>query len=170
MTAVLSPCRIYRYSLTRVIKEHPNGPTVVLIGVNPSTADENNDDATIRKEMGFGKRLGWGRIIKVNLFPLRATDVRELAGRGIPPNVWLHNIGAQSEAFRIADLIIPCWGSRTKIPLPKSEIGAIIFATWERFSVCDESKVKCFGVTKSGDPRHPLMLAYNTPLVPCYLS
>ena len=59
-SAVISPCGRYRYRLER---DGPGEGRTVIIMVNPSTADAETDDATIRKLKGFGARNGWGRII-----------------------------------------------------------------------------------------------------------
>lgn len=47
---------------------------MVFIGLNPSTADEEMDDPTIRKCINFAKGWGYGEIIMVNLFAFRSTD------------------------------------------------------------------------------------------------
>ena len=75
-TAILSPCRSFRYRLERDVSH--DGLVAAIIGVNPSVADAEIDDATIRKDMGFARRFGWRKIIKGNKFAYRATDVREL--------------------------------------------------------------------------------------------
>ena len=49
-SAILSADRKYRYVLTRIWDEAKS--TVVFIGLNPSTADEETDDPTIRKCIG----------------------------------------------------------------------------------------------------------------------
>jgi hypothetical protein len=46
--------------------------------VNPSTADAETDDPTIRKVKGFSERAGYGHIIVGNLFAFRATDIKQL--------------------------------------------------------------------------------------------
>ena len=71
-SAILSADRKYRYVLTRIWDE--TKPTVVFIGLNPSTADEEVDDKTIRKCIGYAKRWGYGKLIMVNLFAFRSTD------------------------------------------------------------------------------------------------
>jgi hypothetical protein len=71
MSAIISSCEQFRWRLEREIQV--SGIVVALIGVNPSTADATVNDATIRKDMGFGRRLGWGKIIKGNVFAYRAT-------------------------------------------------------------------------------------------------
>jgi hypothetical protein len=73
LSAVISDCGIYRYRL-----ERGAGRTLSVIMVNPSTADAENDDPTIRKVLGFAERLLCERIVVGNKFAFRATDVNEL--------------------------------------------------------------------------------------------
>ena len=76
INAELSICKKYRYSLTRIWDE--DKPNVMFVMLNPSTADEKNDDPTIRRCINFAKDFGAGGIYVVNLFPLRATNPNEL--------------------------------------------------------------------------------------------
>jgi hypothetical protein len=155
-TAILSPCGTYRYRLERDLGRA--GPTVALLGVNPSTADAVDDDATIRKDMGFAARLGWGRIIKGNKFAYRATDVRLLRAVMDP-------VGPESDAhlcqiMREADMVVACWGPLAKLPRQ-------LRGRWREVLRLAEETGKpllCFGTAQDGQPLHTLMLAYSTPL------
>lgn len=160
MGAAISPCGTYRYTLNRIVDPLLGGRHVALIGVNPSTADATNDDATIRKELGFAARLGWCEITKVNLFAYRATDVRELATASDP-------IGPRNDEYlewAIANnpLIVACWGPLAKLPKHLRGRWCEVVAMAERLG----KPLHCFGTAQDGQPRHPLMLAYATPLVP----
>lgn len=71
-TATFSKDRKYRYALKRIwIRAKP---LVCFVGLNPSTADENTDDPTIRRCIGYADRWGYGGLIMLNLFAFRATD------------------------------------------------------------------------------------------------
>src|SRR5436190_22946192 len=70
--ATLSECRRYRYTLTRVWDE--SYPRIAWIGLNPSTADENVLDPTLRRVVRFSMDWGFGSFTMLNLFALRATD------------------------------------------------------------------------------------------------
>src|SRR5207249_5914720 len=70
---ILSPCRQYRYVLWREW-DKTNASYVLFVGLNPSTADETEDDPTIRRCMNYAKRWGYGALCMVNLFAYRATD------------------------------------------------------------------------------------------------
>lgn len=157
MGAVISPCLAYRYRLDREVQPF-GGPVVALIGVNPSTADAILDDATIRKDLGFGKRLGWSRIIKANKFAFRATDVRKLREATDP--IGPENDRYLREIFAEADLLVPCWGPLAKLPKPLRYQWAKV-----RDLMRESGKtVMCFGTAQDGQPRHTLMLSYDTPL------
>src|SRR5579859_5937119 len=97
--ATFSACRTYRYRLWR--SWEPRGSRCVFVGLNPSTADESTDDATIRKCVGFAKRWGFGAIEVVNLFAyagVRSTDPRSLLGVSDP--VGPDNDGTMDAALR----------------------------------------------------------------------
>ena len=74
--AHFSTCRRYRYRLWRIWDE--NKPFVLFICLNPSTADENEDDPTIRRCVRFARDWDYGGMVMVNLFAFRATDPSEL--------------------------------------------------------------------------------------------
>lgn len=161
MSAVLSPCGQYRYRLERETR-HPDREgrmVVVFIGVNPSTADAMADDATVRKWRGFSTRWGYTHFVVGNLFGYRATDVRALANVPDP-------VGPECDAhlltmLRDADTVVPCWGDRGKLP---KHLRARIDHVWNLIADSG-APVFALGMTKGGDPKHPLMLGYDTPLM-----
>lgn len=80
--ASFSECGLYRYHLWRVW-DHTR-PRMVIIGLNPSTADESLDDHTIRKCTTFAKRESCGALDMVNLFAFRATEPRVMLNDPAP--------------------------------------------------------------------------------------
>ncbi|MBL0394156.1 DUF1643 domain-containing protein [Ramlibacter monticola] len=50
-SADFSPCRRYRYALRRIWA--PGKPSAMFVGLNPSTADEVDDDNTVTRCIGF---------------------------------------------------------------------------------------------------------------------
>ena len=157
MTAILSPCGTYRYRLERTVGME--GSVFAFFGVNPSTADATVNDATVRKWIGFTKTWGGSRFIVGNVFAFRATDVRELARADDPfgPDIGDHTTAIIQEA----DILVPCWGDHAKVP-PKFQFA---FDVLLDALLSSGKPVKTFGLTKAGDPKHPLMLGYSTPLV-----
>lgn len=157
-TAVISDCQNYRYRLTRELGLFGD-KVFAYFGVNPSTADATIDDRTVSKWIGFTERNGGSRFIVGNVFAYRATDVKELSTAKDPigPDNDNHILQIISEA----DILVPCWGSRNKIP------PALQFRLDEVLSMLSQSgkPVLTFGLTQSNDPKHPLMLPYTTDLV-----
>lgn len=156
MTAIISPCGLYRYRLER--RGLSGAGAVAWVMVNPSTADAENDDATIRKVIGFTERLGGGWAVVGNKFAYRATDVRELRTARDPKGA--ENDSHLEQIMRDAPLVIAAWGPLAKLP-------PHLRRRWR--AVCDiadraGAKLMCLGTAQDGQPRHPLMLAYDTPL------
>jgi Uncharacterized protein conserved in bacteria len=107
-TAVYSPCEKYRYHLSR---SWGGGPTVVFIGLNPSTATENVNDPTVTRCIGYAKRWGFGGFIMLNAYALRSTD---------PKGLWTVDDPAGPECDEFlrggisnASRIICCWGANS---------------------------------------------------------
>lgn len=157
MSAVISPCGTYRYRLDRELGG--DGYRVAGIMVNPSTADADTDDATIRKWIGFAQRNGWGRVTIGNKFAFRATEIKRLREPG-------DRIGPDNDAFleqimREADLVVVAWGTLGKIP-------EALRSRWkEVVRIADRvgCKLHCFGTATDGHPLHPLMLGYDTRVI-----
>lgn len=157
MSAIISPCGLYRYRLERTIAME--GPVYAFFGINPSTADASVDDATVRKWIGFCKRWGASRFIVGNVFAYRSTDVSQLATVADP---FGDEIGDHvTDIINDSDILVPCWGNTTKVP-PKLQFA---FDVLMDALVSSGKPVRHFGLTKAGDPKHPLMLSYGTPLV-----
>jgi hypothetical protein len=155
MSAIISPCGRYRYRLERGLKV---GPSVAFIMVNPSTADAEQDDATIRKCRGFATAHGYGHFIVGNLFAYRATDIKVL--RVVDEPMGIANDGHLKAIMHEADTVIVAWGPMAKLPrrLRKRWIDIV------RIAGSLDKPLYCLGTAKDGHPRHPLMTPYSTPL------
>lgn len=99
-SASFSPCRKHRFELSRVWDA--SLPKLMVIGLNPSTADETEDDPTIRRCMAFARRERLGGLLMVNMFSLRSTNPkgagRKLTGRKRVVRYWTPaEIGAADE-------------------------------------------------------------------------
>lgn len=161
--AVLSPDGMYRYHLERDTGLlAPTNNLVTWIMLNPSTADATADDPTIRRVIGFSAGWGFGRLAVVNLFAYRATqpgDLWDAAEAGIDP-VGEHNDQWTQGAAAEADMVLCAWGSHgDRTPRTKAVMGML----------ADMQVVPhCLGVTKSGQPRHPLYLPKNAAVMTYY--
>ena len=76
--AHLSSDGVHRYELSRTWFQPASKGTLYYIMLNPSTADANFDDPTIKKCVGFAERNLYNAIRVYNLFSFRATDPRNL--------------------------------------------------------------------------------------------
>ena len=151
-------CEKHRFHLEREWKG--DGLLYAYFGVNPSTADAKIDDSTVKKWIGFTERNGGRGFLVGNVFSYRATNVRELSEPNINP-VGDANCYHLTKIIQRADVLVPCWGNQTKVSPPlRSQFPLTI-----NLLKSSGKPVKCFGKTKSGDPRHPLMLGYDTELI-----
>lgn len=151
-SAHISDCGQFRYMLIRRWKP---GMLLTFIMLNPSTADADEDDATIRKCVGFADRFGFGGIIVVNLFAYRATDPKDLKKAGFP--IGDLNDDAILAAVSAAGEVVCAWGvnaNRTARPAQVCKMLAEYGA-----------RPKCLDITDAGWPSHPLMLSYDRPLL-----
>jgi hypothetical protein len=152
-TAVISPCGKYRYRLTRA---WGNGWFLPFVMLNPSTADANFDDPTIRRCIGFARREGANAIVVVNLFAFRATDPKAMLAEP-------HRVGPENEraiyevaqdAKRAKMPIICAWGAQ-------AGNHAMFTVDYLR---AQGAALMCLGKTKDGHPRHPLYVKGDHPL------
>jgi hypothetical protein len=155
--ACFSPCGRFRYRLERRLGA---GPCVAVVMVNPSAADGTRDDPTIRRVVGFGRRDGWGRVVVVNLFALVASRIESLAEVDDPfgPD----NPGHVASAIAEAQCCVVAWGRLAKLPPRLRGAGREI----ARLAGAVGKPLNCWGVTRDGDPRHPLLLPADTALRP----
>lgn len=104
----------YRYILSRDLDPLglSNKGTLLLIMLNPSTADETTDDPTIRRCIGFANSWGYRYLEVMNLYAYRATDPKDLASAGWP--VGKKNDIALRAGLPEADLIVCAWGGKAR--------------------------------------------------------
>ena len=85
--ALFSEDRRYRYLLTRQVGFGDKRVTFLML--NPSTADEERNDPTIRRCINFANAWGFGWLDVTNLSSLRATNPKEMLEAGPEPwDVW----------------------------------------------------------------------------------
>jgi hypothetical protein len=140
--AIISPCKKYRYALRRIWDE--SLPLAMFIGLNPSTADATKDDATIRRCIGFAKKWGYGGIQIGNLFAYRSTKPSKLKSASNPVGQdndrWLKKLYASSR------IVIASWGNSGTLFNRADHVRSLF------------SNLYCLGITKKGQPKHPLYL------------
>lgn len=144
--AIYSPCEHYRYVLHRKWAE---GKMVAFIGLNPSTATEEQNDPTVRRCIGYAQAWKFGGMVMLNAFAYRSTD--PLALRKLPdPNGPMNDVYLREWATK-ADMILACYGTHAMYRGRYREVKALL----------SDQKVYHLGVTKDGHPKHPLYLRAN---------
>jgi hypothetical protein len=151
--ALISDNKEYRYELTRVWE--PKKPKILYIGLNPSTADETDDDQTIRKLIQYSKNWGYGGLVIVNVFAYRSRDWKKLVCHSNPIGV-SNKLTLQSWAFlckKRSMRVMFMWGRNAAKVNPEwvAEVEAMFL----------ENDVECFQLNMDGSPVHPLMLPYS---------
>jgi len=147
-SAELSPCGLYRFSLTR---EWDMGQgTVLFIMLNPSTADAEQDDPTIRRCIGFAITWGMRRLEVRNLFAYRATDPRELllARRRGVDIIGRDNVAGLLFAASNAIRVICAWGAH---PIAEHRGPTTI-----NMLIDAGVKPEALDLTRAMAPKHPL--------------
>jgi hypothetical protein len=122
----------------------------MLVGLNPSTADEETDDHTIRRCIGFAKSWGYGGIYMLNLFAFRATQPADMKKAEDPVGPDNDNLLA---AYQITTAkTVACWGTHGSYLGRDKSVTSFMGALY------------CLGTTRDGHPKHPLRLRADTKL------
>ncbi len=117
--------------------------------LNPSTADESNDDPTIRRCIGFTREWGYGLLEVCNLFAWRTSRPDDLSRVADP--VGPANDFHLSEAACRAHRIVAAWGNK----------GQLLGRAYAVRNLLKGYKVHCLGLTGPGEPKHPLYVPKN---------
>jgi len=142
-SASFSRCKRYRYRLQRQWETTDDAKRVVFIGLNPSTADHQVDDPTIRRCMDFSQRWGYNVLTVINLFAFRTPYPEELKKATDP--VGPYNFRHMHEVISAADLVIACWGRHGDM-LEQNE----------RIAKKYSAQLYCLATNSDGSPAHPL--------------
>lgn len=155
----------YRYLLTRAWAGYRRQTLFIML--NPSTADAKRDDATVRACVRLAKARGSSAVSIVNLFAYRATKPADLAAAA---KAGEDVIGPDNDAVLSSTIygtamtggvVVAAWGA------PRGYLGDLVDQRVEQLeellarldvSLCH------YGLTKSGQPRHPLYLPTAAPL------
>lgn len=154
--AVISDCKKYRYWLERRFDRRFDPQVFVML--NPSTADSEIDDPTIRRCIDFAKREGASGIVVVNLFAFRATEPKEL-------DTAVDKHGSENVRYIGEALMMSAVAKRPAICAWGANHHAVSeVAQLKRRAKDIGTSLSCLGVTKSGAPKHPLYLAKTVPI------
>lgn len=151
--AMFSPCRQWRYILIR--QWDTDGPIMNVIGLNPSTADEQADDPTIRRCISLARRTGHGSLYMTNLFAYRATQP-SLIRQALDP-IGPDNDRQLRNVARVAQTVVLAWG--TNGSYMDRATRTLQMLKW------DAVLPQCLGVNRDQSPKHPLYLPNVAELV-----
>ena len=166
-SAVISDDGLHRYALERTIV--PYEPSAVaenrlmlVLGVNPSKADAQVDDPTVRRVYGFAASLGYARIAMANKFAYRATDVKELQALPLDKAVGPECDAHLERLMLAADVVVAAWGPLAKLKGAQRQRWKDVVRIADRTG----RALMCWGTAQDGHPRHPLYLPGDAPLAP----
>lgn len=156
-SAVISADGRYRYRLDRWwASDSVHGTTrMPFLMLNPSTADADDDDPTIRRCARFARRDGHSGITVVNLLAFRSTDPDQLATVDDP--IGPDNVLTVVRVAETAGYIVAAWGAH---PAARDAWRSYLQA-FTKLGI----PVMCLGVTRDGYPRHPLYVRGDQPIV-----
>lgn len=150
--AVISEDGRYRY---RLYREWSRGPgTLLWVMLNPSTADAEKDDATIRRCREFARSWGYSRMYVGNLFAYRETAPEKVwaAERAGTDIVGPHNDAHLQALVQLVDHVVVAWGAMAAwAPERVAHVTSLIYD--------GKRGMTALGITRSGHPCHPLRLA-----------
>ena len=150
-SAVISSDNQYRYFLSR--SWIGGEGTVAFIGLNPSTADANIDDPTIRRCIAFAKTWGYSSLWMINLFAYRSTkpEILKTTSDPIGPDndKWLN------DAVSKANVVVAAWGNHGQL-----------HGRADQFIKKNDKPISALKITNSGAPGHPLYISSSTKLIP----
>ena len=167
--ASLSSDGLYRWWLRRCLGTGEG--CLIFLGLNPSRADGQRDDPTLRRLIGFTRQWGYRELLVLNLFARMSPSPAVLLRVKDP-------IGEQNDA------ILNCWlnhWSRTSgielwcgwgVNGARLDRAQVVFEVIQRLLperrrlVPDSPHPLMLGRTASGQPRHPLYAPRNACLRP----
>ena len=144
-SADISSDRKERFSLSRIWDSKK--PKVLYIMLNPSYADDEFDDPTIRRLIFFSKKFKYGGFYVTNLFT-QITPYPKLLN--IDSTISNNNLKIIKDLVLKSKTIVYAWGNYIEEP---DELKKFI------------SNPMCFGKNINGTPKHPLYLPSDSKLL-----
>ena len=143
-----SDCKRYRYTLTRHFAAIGRKGRVAFVMLNPSTADANNDDPTVRRCVGYAYDWGFADLEILNMFAYRSTDPENLFKATDP-------IGPENDQWivkklRTVDLVVCAWGAHPTVIHREPRVLELI-------EIAGKTPT-CLKRSDAGHPCHPLYL------------
>lgn len=144
----------FRYTLRRDLQNDLLGSgTMLFIGLNPSVADAENDDPTIRRLKAFAVAFGFSRLSVGNLFAYRSKSPMEMLHSDDP--VGPENDRYLCDLIAMSDKVLCGWGNLGRFRDRDQAVLKMI-----------GQKAYCLKVNADGTPAHPLYLRKDLRLIP----
>ncbi len=160
--AVFSDDMVYRYLLKAqwhwAIDPYLSPRLACWIMLNPSTADQDNLDPTLRRCRRFSWDWAFGGMLIANLFALRSTDASKL--EQVPDPYGPENDDFIKSAIERADAVIVAWGTNVRRPVVKEQADRVLGM------IRSANKLpRCLKVSATGAPCHPLYMPSSLTLI-----
>lgn len=110
--AAFSPCRRYRYILWRRFNPKPNPSLCCFVMLNPSTADENENDPTVERCERRARAMGYDGLVVLNCYAIRGTNPKIL--RQVQEPIGIENDLMIRMTAATAGIVICAWGQHAK--------------------------------------------------------
>lgn len=133
---------------------------LLVIGLNPSTATDEQSDVTIAKVDTVAKNNGYDGFVMLNLYPVRSTDYNALS-KDLDATAFADNLTRIEQLISAEQQSVTIWAAwgNSIIARPYFQLAAIELirrlqkygVTWQHFGT----------LTASGHPRHPSRLNYS---------
>jgi len=149
-SATFSDCRKYRYVLMR--SWAPEKGMVAFIGLNPSTANEDDDDNTITKVQKIAYHNGFGGIYMINLFGIISSDPDYIYQVKDPVGEFTDHV--IKEISDLSRCLVACWGNFKQAKGRDAQVTAML-----------GRKLSYLHINKNGSPKHPLYCRDNSIII-----
>ena len=146
---------MYRYLLSRTVSD-TSRDVCLFVMLNPSDADADIDDPTVKRCIDFTRRRGYGELRIVNLFALRSAEPLQLAT--VPDPIGPGTDEVTRAELAAANIVVVAWGYKGSFRQRSSQMLQLIARTGTR--------AWHLGLNKSGEPRHPLFVPSGSRLLP----
>lgn len=148
-----SPDMVFRYAFGRWWGSTDLASTAIWVLLNPATGDtERRHRPTLERCISRSRSAGYTGLVIVNLFAFRDTNPGNL--RSARDAVGSANDEVLRVITKAGAQTIAAWGGKGRLRGRSGQVGPLLDAPM------------CLGVTKRGEPRHPLYVAADTRLVP----
>jgi hypothetical protein len=144
---------VFRYVFGRWWGDADLATSAVWVLLNPATGDtEQRHRPTLQRCISWSRAAGYTGLVIVNLFAFRDTNPQNL--RAVVDPVGPVNDEVLRVITKAGAQTIAAWGGHGRLRGRSAQVGPLL------------DSPMCLGVTRRGEPRHPLYIPADTPLVP----